>query len=74
MFKILQNYCTMNLYCTTVWTNYGTMDKLWYYGYNYGTIPRTMELRFTMEKTLQITKNKKILFIMEKPKVTYQKN
>ena len=24
--------------------------KLWYYGQNYGNIPRTMELRFTNEK------------------------
>ena len=23
--------------------------KLWYYGQNYGTLPRTMELRFTKE-------------------------
>ena len=27
--------------------NYGTMEKkLWYYGQNYGTITRTMELCF----------------------------
>ena len=28
--------------------------KLWYYGQNYGTIPKTMELRFTKEKTWTI--------------------
>ena len=27
-----------------------TMKKLWYYGKNYGTIPKTMELWLTMEK------------------------
>ena len=26
--------------------------KLWYYGQNYGTIPRTIELRFTKEKSM----------------------
>ena len=26
--------------------------KLWYYGENYGTIPKTMELKFAMEKKL----------------------
>ena len=26
--------------------------KLWYYGQNYGTIPRTMDLRFTKEKNM----------------------
>ena len=38
--------------------NYGIMEKtmvlwikLWYYGQNFGTKPRTMELRFTKEKT-----------------------
>ena len=43
--------------------NYGTIDKtmvlwtkLWFYGQNYGTISRTMEVRFTKEKTWQITK------------------
>ena len=30
--------------------NYGTVEKkLLHYGQNYGTIPRTMELRFTKE-------------------------
>ena len=30
--------------------------KLWYYGKNYGTIPKTMELWFTMEKTMVLWK------------------
>ena len=30
--------------------------KLWYYGQNYGNIPRTMELRFTKEKTRIVNK------------------
>ena len=29
---------------------------LWYYGKNYGTIPKTMELWFTMEKTMVLWK------------------
>ena len=37
--------------------NYGTMEKkLWYFGKNYGTIPRTIEFRFTKKKTWKITK------------------
>ena len=32
---------------------------------NYGTIPRTMELRFTKEKHCRLPKTKKLLFIME---------
>ena len=31
--------------------------KLWYYGKNYGTIPKTMELLFTMEKLWYYGKN-----------------
>ena len=34
-----------------------TMVKLWYYGKNYGTIPKTMELWFTMEKLWYYGKN-----------------
>ena len=30
--------------------------KLWYYGKNYGTIPKNMELWFTMEKTMVLWK------------------
>ena len=30
--------------------------KLWYYGQNFGTIPKAMELRFTKGKTWYITK------------------
>ena len=33
---------------------------------NYGTIPRTMEVRFTKEKTWQITKNLETLIYKEK--------
>ena len=39
--------------------NYGTMEKtmvlwtkLWYYEQNYGTILRTMEIRFTKKKPI----------------------
>ena len=48
--------------------NYGTMEKtmvLW--SKLYGTIPRTMELRFTKEKKHgRLPKTKKLWFIMEK--------
>ena len=27
-----------------LWKNYGIMEKIWYYGKNYATIPKTMEL------------------------------
>ena len=41
--------------------NYGTMEKkLWYYGQNYGTILRTIELRFKKKKTWGITITKKL--------------
>ena len=39
------NYCTVE-------KNYGTMEKLWYYNENYGTITKTIELWFTMGKKL----------------------
>ena len=33
--------------------NYGTMEKkLWYYEQNYGTILKTMDLRFTNENNM----------------------
>ena len=32
--------------------NYGTMEKIWYYGQNYGTKPKNMEFRFTKEKDM----------------------
>ena len=41
------------LYTSKLWY-YGTLiyyGKQWYFGQNYGTIPRTMELRFMKEKT-----------------------
>ena len=45
--------------------NYGTMDKtmvlwtiLWYYGHNYGTIPRTMDLQFAKENMVDYQKQK----------------
>ena len=40
--------------------------KLWYYGQNYGTIPRTIKLWFTKEINGRLPKTKKLLFIMEK--------
>ena len=43
--------------------------KLWYYGQNYGTIPRTMELRFTKEKNMLDYQQQEILFLMEKSNV-----
>ena len=56
VYTILINYGTMELRFTM--ENYGIMEKtmvlwikLWYYGQNFGTKPRTMELRFTKEKT-----------------------
>ena len=47
--------------------NYGTKEKLWYYGKTYGTIPRTMELQVTKEKDIVDYQNlkQKRLFIME---------
>ena len=49
---------------------YGTMKKKpWYYGHNYGTILRTMELR---KKYGRLLKTKKLWFIMEKPMVINQ--
>ena len=32
--------------------NYGIREKLWYYRKNFETILKTMELLFTMEKTM----------------------
>ena len=45
--------------------------KLWYYGQNYGTIPRIMELRFKKEKK-PLPNTKKLWFILEKTMVIYQ--
>ena len=43
------------------------MEKLWYYRKNGGTIPKTMELWFTMEKTIMVLWKKNIVFfVMEK--------
>ena len=33
-----------------------TIEKLWYYGKNYGTMEKTMELWLTMEKTMVLWK------------------
>ena len=46
--------------------------KLWYYGKNYGTIPITMEPRFTTTKNMVETK--KLRFIMGNPVVIYLNN
>ena len=51
--------------------------KLWYYEQNYGTLPRTIELRFTKGKKEhgRLSKTKKLLLIMKKKTiVTYQNN
>ena len=32
--------------------------NLWYYGKNYDTIPKTMEIGFTMQKTMVLWKKK----------------
>ena len=41
--------------------------KRWYYGQNYGTIPRIMELPFTKEKKHpRFPETKKLWFIIEK--------
>ena len=53
------------------------MEKLWYYGKNYGTmekknywtIPTTMEIWFTNIKTWKITKTKKLRSILGKKKL-----
>ena len=39
-----------------LWKTMVLWKKLWYYGQNYGTIPRTMELRFTKKNILPKTK------------------
>ena len=35
-----------------LWKTMVPWKKLWYYGQNYGTIRRTIELRFTKEKNM----------------------
>ena len=35
-----------------LWKTMVLWKKLWYYGQNYGTILRTMELRFTKKKNM----------------------
>ena len=42
-----------------LWKNYGTLEKtmelltkLWYNGKNYGSLLRTMKIRFTKKKTI----------------------
>ena len=39
-----------------LWKNYGTMEKLWYYKQNYGTLPKTMEHQFTKKKMVDYQK------------------
>ena len=49
----MQPSLTKKNYTAKLWY-YGTLiyyGKLWYYGQNYGTILRTIELRFTKKKT-----------------------
>ena len=45
--------------------NYSTMEKLWYYRKNGGTIPKTMELWFTMEKTMVLWKKNIVFSVRE---------
>ena len=40
--------------------NYGTMEKIWYYGKNYLTIPKTMDLGFTKGKNGGLPKTMKL--------------
>ena len=58
--------------------NYGTMEKnygTWYYGQNYGTTLRTIELRFTEKKKHgRLPNTKKLWFIMEQTMEIYQNN
>ena len=55
--------------------NYGTMDKTMILWQKYGTIPGTIELRFTKGKNMvDYQKTKKLWFIMEKTMVIYQNN
>ena len=52
--------------------NYGTMEKLWYYGKtydtkkNYDTIPKTLELWFTLEKQWYYSKLSKLYLTLVK--------
>ena len=45
-----------------------TMEKLWYYGQNYGSIPKTMEFRFSERKQKhdRLPKTKKNWISVEK--------
>ena len=59
-FEQIYSFRTLIYYGKTMvlWKKlYGTMEKtIWYFGKNYGTIPKTMELWFTMEKTMVLWK------------------
>ena len=59
-----------------LWKNYDTMEKtmvLWTKQWYYGTIPRTIELRFTKVKHGRLPKTKKLWFIKEKIMAIHQK-
>ena len=47
-----------------------TMEKLWYYGKNYGTIPKTMELWISMKKLWYYGKNYDTIINYSKLKFT----
>ena len=48
------------------------MEKRWYYGKTYGTIPRTMELQFTKEKKHgRLPNTEKLRFIFEVFRTAY---
>ena len=70
---ILQSYGTMELLCT--------MEKLWYYGRNYGTMEKIMVVypelwNFDLrnKKHYRLPQTKKLSFIVEKPKLIYHNN
>ena len=58
-----------------LWKTMVLWKKLWYYGQNYGSILRTMELRFTKKKKhVRLPKSKETLIYNEKTMEIYQNN
>ena len=55
--KFLNKFIALELWFTI--ENYGTMDKnyIWYHTEKYGTIQKTIELCFTMDKTMALWTN-----------------
>ena len=55
-----------------LWKNYSYMEKVRYYGNYYGAIPKTIEIRFTKEKTM--VDYQKLKNFLEKRMIKYQNN